>query len=65
MNPRSSVEKPSIRGLDRLAQCLHRYVELNAGRFETVKEGSGSTRVLTVVVAKGKPEDEDRILRTV
>jgi len=65
MNRRSSVEKPSSRGLDCLVQCLHRYVELNTERFETRQEGGGPTRVVTFVVAKGKPEGEDRILRKI
>jgi hypothetical protein len=65
MNPGSSVKKPSTRGLDRLVQCLHRYVELNGGRFETLSEKIGPTCVVTFVVTKGKPKDEDRVLRSI
>ena len=43
MNPGSSVKKPSAKGLDHLVQCLHRYVELNGGRFETLTEKIGAT----------------------
>ena len=65
MNIGSFVKKPSAKGLDRLVQCLHRYVELNAGRFDTLTEKIGPTCVVTFVVPKGKPKDEDRVLRPI
>ena len=65
MNIGPPVKKPPAKGLDRLVQCLHRYVELNGGRFDTLTEKIGSTCVVTFVVPKGKPQDEDRVLRPI
>jgi hypothetical protein len=64
-NTGSSVKKPSAKGLDRLVQCLHRYVEVNGGRFDTLTENIGLTCLVTFVVAKEKPTNEDRVLRPI
>jgi hypothetical protein len=39
MTSPSPAEKPPGKSLELLIRCLHRYVELNAGRFETYHEG--------------------------
>ena len=54
MNSDSPAEKLPSKSLELLLRCLHRYVELNSGRFETHQEG-GQKRVVTVFVTKGKP----------
>ena len=64
-NVGSSVKTPSAKRLDRLVQCLHRYVEVNGERFDTLTENIGPTCVVTFVVPKGKPENEDRLLRPI
>jgi hypothetical protein len=64
MKPGSAV-KPSAKGLDRLVQCLHRYVDLNGERFDTLTEKIGSIRVVTIVVSTKKTRDEDRLLRSI
>jgi hypothetical protein len=53
MAPHSPAEKPSGKSLELLIRCLRRYVELNAGRFETHQQG-GQKRIVTVFVAKRK-----------